>query len=347
MPMVTSWTGRDARLFQQAAGLTNERFAERLNVSARAVAYWRKQADAMLPALAQRVLGDALDAAPLPIRERFDQLLADRQVASETVDGAVAAAASEADAEQVRLRCEIDRGLLDWLWDQVREIGGAGNRPAFETFTAARLVRRQALELAARTRRLGALPDLYVLTGLATGLMASAAFDMNRWDASASLIRSAGGYASAAGHSSLDAWSHGFAALLANWRNEPDTALAHLQHGLQAAPAGTPTVRLCFIAARSHALLGDAASVAAVLSKAAREQDHADQQPDPLSEQIGGEFAFGRARAAACAAAAWSISSKPLQAGWAAGPLSLRHGAGRVPVARCTSTAHSHQRGPG
>jgi hypothetical protein len=36
-----------------------------------------------------------------------------------------------------------------------------------------------------------------------------------------------------------------------------------------------------------------------------RDQDEAGQHRDVLSEQVGGEFAFSRARAEACAAAAW------------------------------------------
>ncbi len=47
------------------------------------------------------------------------------------------------------------------------------------------------------------------------------------------------------------------AALLANWRGEPDIALSHFQRGLQIAPPGAPRVRLRYIASRSYALLGD------------------------------------------------------------------------------------------
>jgi hypothetical protein len=74
---------------------------------------------------------------------------------------------------------------------------------------------------------------------------------------------------------------------------------------MQVAPPGTPRARLRYIAARSYALLGDESSAGRVLDQARRDQDEAGQHRDPLSEETGGEFAFSRARADACAAAAW------------------------------------------
>ena len=218
---------------------------------------------------------------------------------------AVAAAADEASADPIMLAAGFDPESVAWLWDETRQIARAANRAALDAFNAARRVRCHAVELAERTRRPSALSDLYVISGQATALMASAAFDLNRWDESATLARSAVSYGSVAGHASLQAWVLGLEALLANWRDEPDAALDHVRHGLQLAPAGTPRVRLRYIEARSHALLGDVASAAEVLDRAQRDRDDAERHEDPLSEETGGEFAFGRARAEACAAAAW------------------------------------------
>jgi transcriptional regulator with XRE-family HTH domain len=306
MRTMVQWTGDDARAFQEAAGLTNERLAARLNVSVRTVAYWRKQANSFLPDLAQRVLAQALDSSPEPVRLRFDALLADRPGRHpEAIDVTVAAAAAEANADQLCLATEVNPESIDLLWEQAAEVARAGNRTPFETFTAARRVRCCALEMAEHAHRPGALADLYVICGQATALMASTAFDLNRWDASASLASSAVAYADLAGHASLQLWALGLAALLANWRNEPDTALNHFFRGLQIAPSGTPRVRLRYIASRSYALLGDEPSVRGVLAQARRDQDDAENHGDSLSDETGGEFAFSRARAAGCAAAAW------------------------------------------
>ena len=70
--------------------------------------------------------------------------------------------------------------------------------------------------------------------------MASTAFDLDRWDESATLARSAVSYAALVGNASLQAWTLGLAALLANWRNEPDTALRHFRQGIQVAPTREP-----------------------------------------------------------------------------------------------------------
>ena len=217
----------------------------------------------------------------------------------------VAAAVRESEADQSWLLAEPGQQSVDSLWGESVEIARAANRSALEVLGVSRRIRGHALELAQQTRRPGALSDLYVIAGQATALMASTAFDLGRWDASAVLARSAVSYATFVGNSSLQAWTLGLAALLANWRNEPDTALRHFHHGIQVAPPGTPKVRLRHIAARSYALLGDSGSAGQVVDQARRDQDEAGRHSDLLCEETGGEFAFGPARAEACAAAAW------------------------------------------
>lgn len=217
----------------------------------------------------------------------------------------VASAAREAEAEQLALLGDPAPESIGALWEQAAEVARAGNRRPDQIFTASRRIRGQARTLIEQAHRPGALSDLYVIAGQATALMASTAFDLDRWDASAALARSAVSYANLVGHASLHAWTLGLAALLANWRDEPDIALDHLQRGLQVAPPGTPRARLRYIAARSYALLADPASVDELLAQARRDQDEAGRFRDPLSEETGGEFAFGQARAEACAAAAW------------------------------------------
>jgi tetratricopeptide (TPR) repeat protein len=217
----------------------------------------------------------------------------------------VASAAREAEADHSLLLAEPGPQSIDCLWHAALEVARAANRSAAQTFAAAHRLRRHALELASETRRPGALSDLYLITGQATALMASTAFDLNRWDESAALARSATSYAALVGNSSLHAWTLGLAALLANWRIEPDTALDHFRHGIKVAPPGAPRVRLRYIAARSYALLGDASSLGRVVDQARRDQDDAARHRDPISDEIAGEFAFSPARAEACAASAW------------------------------------------
>ena len=235
------------------------------------------------------------------------EVVASREAQAELVDSAdeVASAACEAEAEQAWLLAEPGQESIESLWDEATEIARAANRSPLQTFRASRQIRGRALGLAERARRPAAHSDLYVIVGQATALMALTAFDLNRWDESATLAQSAISYATLVRNASLQAWTLGLAALLANWRGEPDTALSHFRRGLEVAPPGTPRARLRYIAARSYALLGDHSSVRGVVDRARHDQDEADRHGDPLCEGIGGEFAFGRPRADACAAAAW------------------------------------------
>jgi len=226
----------------------------------------------------------------------------------------VAAAVREAEAEQSRLLAEPGQPSVDALWEAALEIARAANRSALQTFSASHQLRRHALGMAGTTRRPGALSDLYVITGQATALMASTAFDLNRWDESAALARSAVSYAALVGSTSLHAWTLGLAALLANWRDEPDTALRHLRRGMQIAPPGTPRARLGYIAARSYALLGDAAATSQAIDRARCDQADGTRHRDLLSDETGGEFAFSPARADACAASAWLDLGRGLEA---------------------------------
>jgi hypothetical protein len=220
-------------------------------------------------------------------------------------DDQVASAVDEAEREWLQFAAEPGPESICLLWDEMTEVARAANRSAYDTFMTAQRVRRRAVKVAEQARRPGTLSDLYAIAGQATALTASTAFDLHRWASSAALARSAVSYAEMAGHDSLHAWTLGLVALLANWRHEPSTALDCFHRGLQIAPPGAPRVRLRYIAARSYALLGDAVSVGKVLEAAWRDQEQAEQRADPLSDEVGGEFAFGRARAEACAASAW------------------------------------------
>lgn len=235
------------------------------------------------------------------------EIIASRSARGYAEDGAdeVASAAREAEADQSLLLGEPGPQSIELLWQEAIELARAGNRSPAQLFSAAHRLRRQVLTTANDTRSPRVLSDLYMVAGQTTALMASTAFDLNRWDASAALARSAVSYAKLVGNSSLHAWTRGLAALLANWRREPDTALEHFRQGVEIAPPGIPRVRLRYIAARSFALRGDVSSVRDVLDHARRDQDDAVDHRDLLSEETAGEFAFGAGRAEACAASAW------------------------------------------
>ncbi len=172
-------------------------------------------------------------------------------------------------------------------------------------FRQARSTRDLAVQLADRTRRPTELIDLYVALGETNALMASLAFDLGKWDASAPLARAATSYAEMAGHSSLQAWTLGLEATLSFWRGNGVEALDRISAGMVVAPVGAPRFRLLNIAARAHAVNGDLPSTCRVLEAAVVERDTADGSRDELNDVVGGEFRFDDARASACAGAAW------------------------------------------
>ncbi|KXK59098.1 hypothetical protein AWW66_26110 [Micromonospora rosaria] len=176
---------------------------------------------------------------------------------------------------------------------------------ASDIFTSARRLSAEARALAERARRPRDLTDLYAVLGQGTALMASTAFDLGCWNDSAALARTASQYADMAGQASLVAWTLGLQMTLANWRREPDAALAYFAKAMPLAPDGEPKLRLRHIASRSYALLGNSSSVGEALQTARQDLDRAADHSDDLGVSFGGEFTFGPARAAACAAAAW------------------------------------------
>lgn len=71
MPTVTRWTAADAVRLQQAALLSNDEFADQLQVSARTVARWHAFPELVPRSAIQRDLDALLEGAAQPIRDRF------------------------------------------------------------------------------------------------------------------------------------------------------------------------------------------------------------------------------------------------------------------------------------
>jgi hypothetical protein len=308
---VQEWTGRLACAMQSAVDMTNERFADRLGIAARTVAYWHSRQDSVPSLGNQRILSAFLENLPDAALNRLANAANRADIAepvpvgSDPVAERVRTAADAITIDPLLIDGDFDSDSVEVLQEEMAVLARGGDKAAIDVFNVAKRLRDQARKLAERTRRPSVLADLYVVIGQGTALMASTAFDLGHWNESAALAQASARYANMAGHISLEAWTYGLQMTLANWRNEPDAALMYMKRGMRIAPDGEPRFRLRYIAARSHALMGDAGTVAALLADA--EQDRADMErrPDDLSSSTGGEFAFGEARAAACAAAAW------------------------------------------
>lgn len=225
-----------------------------------------------------------------------------------TVDptGGLMAAASEICADAMVRSNRLGADVISQLFDQLKHLSRDYNMQApSAVIDSANGLRRMSLQLLESTRRPSEQADLYAIAAASAALTASMAFDLDQWGAAARLADAGVSYAELAGHSSLEAWTLGLRATLAFWNDEPDRALSAVDRGLTMAPAGTPRVRLLYIASRAYAVQGDAKSAARVLAEAERDQAVSADRPDELHDQIGGEFRFDLARSAACAGATW------------------------------------------
>src|SRR5215831_15422611 len=76
--LVASWTGWHANALRQALRMTNEEFAEHLDVSVRTVAYWRTRPEIVPRQGMQQILDVALQRAPELALAQFRRMLAER-----------------------------------------------------------------------------------------------------------------------------------------------------------------------------------------------------------------------------------------------------------------------------
>jgi len=82
MHAIASWTGERADALRRASRLTNEQFAERLGISVRTVAYWRKRPDMVPQQQTQEILDAALECASERVKELFTLIVAEKSNAA-------------------------------------------------------------------------------------------------------------------------------------------------------------------------------------------------------------------------------------------------------------------------
>jgi DNA-binding transcriptional regulator YiaG len=100
--LVPTWTGWHASALREALRMTNEDFAEHLQIAVRTVAYWRGRPDMVPRQGMQQILDVALERAPERARAQFRRLLAETGRGSAPSELTIAAACDDVD-------------LTDWL----------------------------------------------------------------------------------------------------------------------------------------------------------------------------------------------------------------------------------------
>jgi len=137
--------------------------------------------------------------------------------------------------------------------------------------------------------------DLYLIAGIACGLMAKASHDLGA--AHDAMTQAHTGYACAdnAGHDGLRAWTRGLQSLITYWSGRLEESVRYAQSGAEAATRshGTAGVRLASNEARALAALNRLDDAHAALARAADARDRV--QPDEL-DSLGGLCTFSRPR---------------------------------------------------
>ena len=157
--MIDQWTGASASALRLAMRLSNERFAEHLGVSVRAVAKWRAQPDMTLTPLYQQVLDTALSQLDDSARQRFFMIVAPPAPPplppAATTSEWILLAAAESSADAVLRSGHVSADALPELIQHVMLIArNYDSESRLSAFRHALAMRNVATKLADSTHRL-------------------------------------------------------------------------------------------------------------------------------------------------------------------------------------------------
>ncbi|MEJ3742833.1 hypothetical protein WEI85_06060 [Actinomycetes bacterium KLBMP 9797] len=197
----------------------------------------------------------------------------------------------------------VAEATLEQLQAEVHRLAHAyASAPPLTLLAQLMRTRDLAYELLSRTRRPGQVAELYLIAGQVCGLAATTSFDIGNRDAAEDHGRAAWTYADLIDHAALRAYARSVQATVAFWSGKASEGLRYVDSGLRYA-AGPAAVRLHAIGARAFALLPGSEADARNALRSATEIADRNQAGNEMTDEIGGEFAFGRPRFALCAGA--------------------------------------------
>ncbi|HKR52105.1 MAG TPA: hypothetical protein VJT72_21495 [Pseudonocardiaceae bacterium] len=185
---------------------------------------------------------------------------------------------------------------LDQLIDDVHRLVTAYQQQPLPTLLGD-LVDTQdhAFALLEKRQRPEQTRDLYLIAGIACGLMAKASHDLGAPHDAMTHARTGYACADNAGHDGLRAWIRGLQALITYWSGRLDYSVRYAQLGAEAAARsrGTAGIWLTSSEARSLAALNRLDDAHAALTRATEARDQV--EPDEL-DSLGGLCTFSRPR---------------------------------------------------
>lgn len=248
----------------------------------------------------------------LPTR-RFDGGAPERGTARTDWEGQVIAMSAER-ARDFLTRIEasnVGSETLDQLIDDVRRLVTVYQQQPLPQLLGDLVdTQDRAFGLLEGRQRPGQTRDLYLLAGVACGLMAKASHDLGASHDALTQARAAYACADNAGHDGLRAWTRGLQALITYWSGRLDDSLRYAQLGADVAARsrGTAGVWLASSEARSLAAHNRLEDAHAALERAADARDRV--QPDEL-DSLGGLCTFSRPRQLYYAADALAWGGEP------------------------------------
>ncbi|MFD4399197.1 tetratricopeptide repeat protein [Kitasatospora sp. NPDC058478] len=249
------------------------------------------------PAILERMYGKPVAELFAPCTDEQAKVL--RAVPTPVLDErelAMTARDARAHAADVASQLLPDLSLDQLEDDLVRLVRANTTTPPHEIFMAAKELLGLATVMLDRTQLLSQRGRLYVVAGQASALLGACAFDLGSMPTAVELMRASALYGQVAEHGPLQAYAHGYLALLYYWGGNPAQAVRQIEraHSFRGVGA-TGQARLAAIAARSYAHLGRAAEAHAAIDRSL-----ADRGPavDDLHDGIAGEFDFSVERVA-------------------------------------------------
>ncbi|MGH3468091.1 MAG: hypothetical protein ACRDQF_10210 [Thermocrispum sp.] len=190
----------------------------------------------------------------------------------------------------------VGNETMDQLTDDIRRLVGASSQQALpELLTDVAGAQDQAFTLLEGRQKPDQTRDLYLLAGVASGLMAKAAHDLAGPHDALTQARTAYACADNAGHDGLRAWVRGLQSLIAYWSGRFDDSVRYARLGADPATRtnGTAVAWLACAEARALGALNRMEEAQVAINRATDSRDS--MQPDEL-DQMGGICTFGHAR---------------------------------------------------
>ncbi|MGW4897372.1 hypothetical protein ACWEQL_34720 [Kitasatospora sp. NPDC004240] len=186
---------------------------------------------------------------------------------------------------------------LDQLEDDlVRLVRSTSSTPPHMIFMQAKELLGLATVMLDRTQVLSQRGRLYLVAGQASALLAACAFDLGSMPNAFELTRAAALYGQVAEYGPLQAYAHGYLAVLYYWSGNPAQAVRQIGQAQSFPGVGaTGKARLAAIAARAYAHLGRAEEAHHAIERSLADRSSA---VDDLHDTVAGKFGFSPERVA-------------------------------------------------